>query len=98
MKLALKIIVAGLGLALFAWFIQQAGPGEIARAFANLGWLAPVVLLPFGLVYLLDTLGWRFAFGDEGVPGVGFGTLARIRWAVNRSTRFCLRPTSAARR
>ncbi len=38
-------------------------------------------MLPFGLVYLLDTLGWRFAFGDEGVPGVGFGTLARIRWA-----------------
>jgi putative membrane protein len=81
MKLALKIFVAGLGLALFAWFVQRAGVGEIARAFANLGWLAPVVLLPFGLVYLLDTLGWRFAFGDEGVPGVGFGTLARIRWA-----------------
>lgn len=81
MKLALKIIVAVLGLALFAWFIQRAGPGEIARAFTNLGWLAPVVLLPFGLVYLLDTLGWRFAFGKEGAPGVGFGTLVRIRWA-----------------
>ena len=81
MKLALKIIVAVLGLALFAWFVQRAGVEEIARAFANLGWLAPVVLLPFGLVYLLDTLGWRFAFGDAGVPGIGFGTLARIRWA-----------------
>ncbi|HWM23205.1 MAG TPA: lysylphosphatidylglycerol synthase domain-containing protein [Chthoniobacterales bacterium] len=81
MKLALKIFVAALGLALFAWFVQRAGVGEIARAFANLGWLAPVVLLPFGLVYLLDTLGWRFAFGNEGVAGVGFGTLARIRWA-----------------
>jgi putative membrane protein len=81
MKLALKIFVAALGLALFAWFVQRAGVEEIARSFANLGWLAPVVLLPFGLVYLLDTLGWRFAFGDEGVPGVGFGTLARIRWA-----------------
>lgn len=81
MKLALKIIVAALGLALFAWFVRQAGPGEIARAFAKLGWLAPVVLLPFGLVYLLDTLGWRFAFGKVGAPGVGFGTLLRIRWA-----------------
>ena len=38
-------------------------------------------MLPFGLVYLLDTLGWRFAFGEEGVPGVGFSTLVRIRWA-----------------
>ena len=81
MKLALKIFVAAVGLALFAWFVQRAGVGEIARAFANLGWLAPVALLPFGLVYLLDTLGWRFAFGEAGVPGVGFGTLARIRWA-----------------
>ena len=81
MKLALKIFVAVVGLALFAWFVQRAGVGEIASAFANLGWLAPVVLLPFGLVYLLDTLGWRFSFGEAGVPGVGFGTLARIRWA-----------------
>lgn len=81
MKLALKLSIAALGLALFAWFVQRAGVGEIARAFSNLGWLAPVVLLPFGLVYLLDTLGWRFAFGEEGVPGVGFGTLVRIRWA-----------------
>lgn len=81
MKLALKIIVAVLGLALFAWFIQKAGPGEIARAFAHLGWFAPIALLPFGLVYLLDTLGWRFAFGKEGAPAVGFATLLRIRWA-----------------
>lgn len=81
LRLALRLLLAGAGLALFAWFVQRAGVGEIARAFTNLGWLAPVALLPFGLVYLLDTLGWRFAFGDEGVPGVGFGTLARIRWA-----------------
>ena len=81
MKLALKILVAVVGLTLFAWFVQRAGIGEIARAFSNLGWLAPVALLPFGLVYLLDTLGWRFAFGEGGVPGVGFGALVRVRWA-----------------
>jgi putative membrane protein len=81
MKLALRIFVAVVGLALFAWFVQRAGVGEMTGAFASLGWLAPVVLLPFGLVYLFDTLGWRFAFGEAGVPGVGFGTLARIRWA-----------------
>jgi putative membrane protein len=81
MKLALKLLVAVVGLALFAWFVHRAGVGEIAHAFANLGWLAPVVLLPFGLVYLIDTLGWRFAFGKEGAPGVSFGTLVRIRWA-----------------
>lgn len=81
MKLALKIFVALIGLALFAWFVQRAGPAEIARAFTNLGWLAPVALLPFCLVYLLDTLGWYFAFGKAGVPGgVSFRTLMRVRW------------------
>ena len=81
MKLALRLLIGALGLALFAWFVQRAGVEEIGRAFSNLGWLAPLVLLPFGLVYLLDTLGWRFAFGKEGVPEVGFGALVRIRWA-----------------
>jgi putative membrane protein len=80
MKLALKILVALLGLALFGWFIQRAGPAEIARSFANLGWLAPVALLPFCLVYLLDTLGWYLAFGKAGVS-VGFRSLMRVRWA-----------------
>jgi len=80
MKLALKIFVAALGLALFAWFVHRAGVGVISRAFANLGWTAPLVLLPFTLVYLLDTAGWRFAFGAAGPP-VNFPTLIRVRWA-----------------
>jgi uncharacterized protein (TIRG00374 family) len=81
MKLALKLLVAAVGLALFGWFVHRAGVGEIGRAFANLSWLAPLALLPFALVYVIDTTGWRFAFGKGGVPGVGFGTLLRIRWA-----------------
>ena len=81
MKLALKLLLAAAGLALFGWFVQRAGVGEIALAFTNLGWLAPVALLPFFVVYLIDTLGWRFAFGKEGVPRVSFRTLMRVRWA-----------------
>lgn len=81
MKLALKLILAALGLALFACFVQRAGVREIGHAFASLGWLAPLALLPYGLVYLLDTLGWRFAFGKEGAGGLSFPTLVRVRWA-----------------
>ena len=81
MKVWLKVLVATVGLALFGWFVYRAGIGQIAEAIKHLGWLTPVVLLPFGLVYLMDTLGWRLAFGEEGLPHVGFGTLARIRWA-----------------
>jgi glycosyltransferase 2 family protein len=80
MKLAIRLLLALAGLALFAWFVHRAGPGEIAQSFARLGWLAPLALLPYALVYVLDTLGWRFAFGRDGVR-LGFGTLMRIRWA-----------------
>ena len=81
MKLALRLMVAAVGLALFGLFVHRAGVGEISRAFGRLGWMAPIALLPFALVYLLDTVGWRFAFGREGSFGVRFGTLMRVRWA-----------------
>jgi uncharacterized protein (TIRG00374 family) len=81
MKLALKLAVAALGLALFGWFVHRAGVGEIAAAFGHLSWFAPLVLLPYALVYVLDTAGWRFAFGNEGGARVPFGTLMRVRWA-----------------
>jgi putative membrane protein len=81
MKIAFRVLIALAGLALFAWFIQRAGLNEIARAFARLGWSAPLVLLPYALVYLLDTFGWRFAFGREAIGGISFATLFRIRWA-----------------
>lgn len=80
MKRAIKFLLLALGLALFAWFVHRAGLREILATFQRLGWWLPVVLLPFFFVYVLDTLGWRFAFGSE--PGrPPFLTLLRIRWA-----------------
>lgn len=81
MKLALKLLLALVGLALFGWFVHGAGVHEIGRAFARLGWFAPLALVPFFGTYLLDTLGWRFAFGMEGPRGIRFPTLMRVRWA-----------------
>ena len=79
MKLALRLLVGLAGLVLFAWFVYRAGVTEILAAFSKLGWYAPLVLLPFAIVYLFDTLGWRFAFGKH--PGPSFPVLMRIRWA-----------------
>jgi uncharacterized protein (TIRG00374 family) len=81
MKRALKLLVAAIGLALFGWFVHRAGVGEIAAAFANLSWLAPLVLVPFAFVYAIDTAGWRYAFGKEGPGAIGFSALMRVRWA-----------------
>lgn len=86
MKIAVRALLLILGLALFAWFVHGAGPGEIWRTCANLGWLAPLTLVPYGVVYAVDTLGWRFAFPRGAVSHLGFGSLYRVRWcgeAVN---------------
>ena len=81
MKTALRWILLLLGLGLFGWFIHRAGPAEIFANVRRLGWLAPVVLVPFFLVYLLDTLGWYLAFGSYAKVRPAFFTLFRVRWA-----------------
>jgi putative membrane protein len=79
MKTAARLLLLAVGLALFAWFVQRAGVGEIWRTCAKLGWLAPLALLPYAVIYLADTLGWRFAFPGHTPLTVGFWRLYRIR-------------------
>lgn len=81
MKTALRWILFLLGLGLFGWFIHRAGPGEIWANVQKLGWFAPVILLPYLLVYLLDTWGWYLAFGKYAAVRPRFLTLFRVRWA-----------------
>jgi glycosyltransferase 2 family protein len=80
-KLALRVIIAAAGLALFGWFVHRIGVDTISRAFATLGWSAPLILLPYALVYVFDTLGWRLCFRRALPKAISFGTLFRIRWA-----------------
>ena len=81
MKTALRWILFLLGLSLFGWFIHRAGPAEIWANVQKLGWLAPVILLPYLLVYGLDTWGWYLAFGKYAAVRPRFLTLFRVRWA-----------------
>ena len=81
MKTGLKWIVLLLGLGLFGWFIHRAGPAEIFGTASRLGWLAPLVVMPYFLVYLLDTWGWYLAFGSYAAVRPSFLTLFRVRWA-----------------
>lgn len=79
MKLALKLLLLGVGLALFGWYVQRVGVAELASALRPLGWYAPLVLVPYGVVYVVDCLGWRWTLPVQ-LP-VGFLALLRIRWA-----------------
>ncbi|HTY78657.1 MAG TPA: flippase-like domain-containing protein [Candidatus Bathyarchaeia archaeon] len=57
------------GAALFAWLVASIGPRAILAAFADLSWRLVVILVfPFGVTTLLDTLGWRYAFRRSVVP------------------------------
>lgn len=79
MKLALKLLLLAAGLALFGWYVHRVGVREITAALAQLGWAAPLVLLPYLTVYFADTFGWRLSF--PGKLPVGFLALMRVRWS-----------------
>ncbi len=80
MKTALRWFLLLLGLALFGWFIHRAGPAEIIATVNQLGWQAPVVVMPYFLVYVLDTWGWYLAFGSYAAVRPAYLTLFRVRW------------------
>jgi putative membrane protein len=81
LRTAFKGIVLTLGLGLFGWFIYRAGPAEIFNNMSRLGWLTPVVVMPYFLVYVLDTSGWYLAFGSYAAVRPAYLTLFRVRWA-----------------
>ena len=79
MKGAFKAVLAVVGVGALTWFLINADLPEIGRTLLEPGWLALLLPLPYLMVYLADTTGWRFAF--KFLPSVTFGTLFRIRWA-----------------
>lgn len=81
MKKWLRILLLIVGLGLFGLFIYNAGVCQIAAAFNGLGWWTCVVLLPYAVVFSLDTLGWRFTFAHNVVAQVRYRTLWYVRLA-----------------
>jgi uncharacterized protein (TIRG00374 family) len=81
MRKALKLLLLVLGFGLVAWLFWRADPAGVWRVMKSLGPWAPLLLCPYGLVYLVDTLGWRLTFGRHLPPPLSFGRLIRIRWA-----------------
>jgi uncharacterized protein (TIRG00374 family) len=79
MKTLWKTVVLLAGLALFGWYLSRADLRSVGAVLSQLGWLAPVMLVPYLLVYVADCLGWRLCL----LAGlnVSLATLFRIRWA-----------------
>ncbi len=48
----------GLGIVLFAFLAHSVGWLAILEAFRGLGWLTPLIGVPYLAVYIVDSLGW----------------------------------------
>ncbi len=56
----------------------MAGPANIYQHFCLLKWKAPLLLLPYALVFILDTLGWKYSFKEN---KISFKNLLTVRLA-----------------
>ena len=89
MKIFLKVLLLCAGLALFGWYLSDIGFEAVWRAILSLGPWAPLVLVPYFIVYNVDCLGWVQTLpgrvfrtrGSASQPRIPFWTLLRIRWA-----------------
>ncbi|MBD0305878.1 MAG: flippase-like domain-containing protein [Nitrospiraceae bacterium] len=85
----LRLFLLAVGLLTLIALIWHIGPTRIFTVAEGLGPLALLVMfLPSGLMYTLDTLGWRFTLGRH-AGAISFGRLLAIRTAgevVNMTT------------
>ena len=80
------------GAGLIGFLILKSGPAAVWATISALGLYAPIALVPYAFVYLLDTMGWRCSFPKDAREAIGFWRFARIRWA-GESTNYVL-PTA----
>lgn len=79
MKSRWQVWFLAAGLALFAWYLSRADLPTVAQMLSRLGWLAPLTLLPYFCVYVIDCIGWRFCLPST-LP-LSWPRLFAIRWS-----------------
>jgi uncharacterized protein (TIRG00374 family) len=77
MRRLFQAIMLVVGLGLFAWYLAGLDLPELRETLSRIGFAAPLVLVPYLVVYAVDCLAW----GRTLPKRVPFGRLFRIRWA-----------------
>lgn len=62
MRLLLRVFFLGLGVAIVGVLAFQLDPQEILKQVSRLGWLLPLIFIPYPVLLIFDTLGWSYAF------------------------------------
>lgn len=76
------------GVVLFVFLVRRLGAGEVWSNLRLIGWGFLLVLAQEGVSYLLNTLGWRYAFAPPR-PAIPFRSLVAARMggeAINNLT------------
>lgn len=73
-----KALLAMLGAGLFAWYLSRLGFASVWSTIARIGPFAPLLFLPYFLVYLVDCYAWTRVLPPRCLP---FLSLLKIRWA-----------------
>lgn len=84
-----RVLFLFIGVGLLALVVSQINLHRVGMYMREMGWAFPLIFLPYIVVYLCDTLGWKFAFGPS--IRIPFHTLFLTRIAgesINNITPF----------
>lgn len=74
-------LAVGVGVALLVVLLVHTGFDELHDQFEKLRWTAPLVLIPYAVIALVDALGWRYTLPASGRASVPFRVLVFSRLA-----------------
>jgi len=77
-RAAITVVV---GVVLLVWLMYHAGFDELHEQFDKIGFLAPLVLLPYVGVAIVDAIAWRHALPPTAQKRVPFMALVFARMA-----------------
>jgi uncharacterized protein (TIRG00374 family) len=70
-KAAWQVVLLALGLLLFAGLIYRVGLTAVLQALQRLGWLTPLVVIPYFTSYFVDSIGWLWVLRRGFAPAAG---------------------------
>jgi glycosyltransferase 2 family protein len=72
----INLILLGIAAVFFVWILHQVGWSTLGLYIVQVGWYWPLLLLPYGVVNLIESWSWKFILDD---PPKRI-TLGRLFW------------------
>jgi putative membrane protein len=77
----MTLLAVAVGLAIVGWLLHHAGLERVWERVHAVGWASPLILIPYALVALADTLGWRYTLSAASRARIPFPSLTLSRMA-----------------